>query len=94
MTYSELADQLEAIKALSEKMPSTCYDRFGNLCADHMEAIIAALRAEGVAQCEWKPDDDGVYWTTCGNAFTFIDAGPKENKMAHCCYCGGKLVAL
>lgn len=41
--------------------------------------------------CEWKPDDDGIYNTTCGNAFVFTDPGPKENNFKHCCYCGGEL---
>ena len=42
-------------------------------------------------KCAWTPDDDGVYHTGCDNAFTFIDAGPKENQMEFCCYCGGTL---
>lgn len=46
----------------------------------------------GRVNCQWVADDDGVYHTGCVNAFTFIDAGPKENHMKFCCYCGGNLV--
>lgn len=69
----------------------------------HAEAIAEWAKWEGEAKrlsatepkvCEWEPDDDGVYWTTCGNGFTFIDAGPKENSMNFCCYCAGKLVPV
>ena len=49
--------------------------------------------AEFAKECVWRPDDDGVYHTTCGNAFTFIDAGPKENHMTYCCYCGKGLLS-
>ena len=46
-----------------------------------------------IAACKWEADDDGVYQTGCGEAFTFIDAGPKENNMKFCCYCGGTMSA-
>jgi hypothetical protein len=44
-------------------------------------------------ECCWKPDDDGVWATDCGQEFVFIDAGPKENHMRFCCYCGKPLKA-
>jgi len=43
------------------------------------------------AECEWKSDDEGIWWTTCDNAFVFEVDGPKENKMKFCCYCGRTL---
>jgi hypothetical protein len=44
--------------------------------------------------CRWREDVDAELWTTdCGNTFCFIDAGPKENGMTFCCYCGKKLKA-
>lgn len=38
--------------------------------------------------CVWAEDGDGVWNTECGEAFVFIDSGPKENSMRFCCYCG------
>lgn len=55
-------------------------------------ALASRLRAAAEG-CAWTPDDDGIYHTTCGNAFTFIDAGPQENKMGYCCYCGKGLLS-
>ena len=43
--------------------------------------------------CDWTPDDDGIYETTCGHSFVFTDDGPVENKMVFCCYCGARLTA-
>jgi len=40
------------------------------------------------ATCEWKADEDGVYQTTCDQAFQFFDGGPIQNSMKFCCYCG------
>ena len=44
--------------------------------------------------CEWAEDDNGNWFTSCDNAFTFIDGTPSENSMAFCCYCGCKLVEV
>jgi len=52
-----------------------------------------------VFKCEWKEDEDGVWWTDClkkgaskdtHNAFIFEDwtRGPKENGFKYCPYCG------
>lgn len=48
---------------------------------------------ESEKTCEWKYDDNGVYFTTCKNAFSFESDGPKENEFAFCPYCGNRLVA-
>lgn len=42
--------------------------------------------------CEWKPDDDGTFWTGCDQAFVFNEGGPKDNDMKFCPYCGAELV--
>jgi len=39
-------------------------------------------------KCTWKINDDGIYSTSCGRVFTFIEAGVKENDFVFCCYCG------
>ena len=59
---------------------------------DELKAKLAAQSSATPAPCEWLQDDDGIYHSFCGDAFTFFDGGPKENSMKFCCYCGGKLV--
>jgi hypothetical protein len=44
--------------------------------------------------CEWAEDDDGVWFTTCANAWVFTEGGPSENGCAFCPYCGRKLVEV
>ena len=42
--------------------------------------------------CEWREDSSGDFWdTACGEAFSFIADGPRENKMRFCPYCGRAL---
>lgn len=48
-----------------------------------------ALRVD---DCAWTPDNEDMWNTSCGEVFTFIDAGPEENNAKYCCYCGGKLI--
>lgn len=43
-------------------------------------------------QCRWSPDEDGVWFTGCNNAFAFDSGDPRENKFAFCPYCGKTLV--
>lgn len=44
--------------------------------------------------CVWTEDDlDGKWDTACGNAFCFITAGPTENGLRYCPYCGRPLQA-
>ena len=53
-------------------------------------------RAE-TTPCHWTDDTDpdfNVWRTDCGEAFTFLEAGPTENKMRFCCYCGLALVVV
>ena len=57
-----------------------------------MTKINEAEAAGAKKECRWTEDDDGIWQTDCGEAFTFIDAGPKENSMRYCCYCGKQLV--
>lgn len=38
--------------------------------------------------CRWRQDNNGIWETSCGNAFEFNANGPKENRMRFCCYCG------
>lgn len=53
-----------------------------------------ALSTAHPPTCTWTEDDNGVYNTSCDESFIFIDAGPTENEMKFCCYCGKPLVAV
>ena len=50
------------------------------------DAILAA-----VAECDWKEDGDGTWWTACGEGFQFNGDGPAENGFKACPYCGHEL---
>jgi len=44
--------------------------------------------------CEWHKDDEGIWRTGCGTAFTFDCDGPRENKFNYCHHCGKSLVVI
>ena len=65
-------------------------------------AATTALR-EALAQpeqepptCTWLPEDDdsmpGTYASSCGELWSFIEGGWKENNVRFCHGCGGKVV--
>ncbi len=51
--------------------------------------------AERDAACTWKLDDEdnGIWESSCGEAWSFVDGGPKENGVRFCQGCG-KSVSL
>ena len=56
-----------------------------------VEACQIANHYEPIPPCKWMEDEDGNWFTDCGEGFTFIDGGPTENNMGYCCYCGKTL---
>jgi hypothetical protein len=47
--------------------------------------------------CQWYLDEDTdseLWLTTCGHSFQLYDAGPADNKMKFCCYCGKPLTEV
>jgi len=46
--------------------------------------------------CTWTEQDDkdmpGTYESSCGEMWSFIDGGVKENRVTYCHHCGGKVV--
>jgi|GEM_PF-4637599 len=44
-------------------------------------------------QCEWTPDarKPATWSSSCGASRTFIEGGPKENRVNYCHHCGGKV---
>ena len=50
-------------------------------CASHSDF-------QSEQSCIWMEDDDGIYQTSCGNAFEFMNWTPENNHMKFCPYCG------
>ena len=55
-----------------------------------------ALAASERGTCTWTEQDDkdmpGTYESSCGEMWSFIDGGVKENRVTYCHHCGGKVV--
>ena len=55
-----------------------------------------ALAASERRTCAWTEQDDkdmpGTYTSSCGEMWSFIDGGLKENRVTYCHHCGGKVV--
>ena len=63
----------------------------GNFKATGVATVLKTLDIEG---CNWsEANASGAFDTDCGHTFLLDDGTPAENKMAFCCYCGGKLIA-
>jgi hypothetical protein len=61
-----------------------------------VERVFAGSADTEPAQCVWRQDDlEGVFTTTCGEAFEFIDGidgTPTGNHVRFCRYCGRPVV--
>lgn len=60
---------------------------------DALHACQNANHYQMVGPCDWVEDEEGNWFTGCGNAFTFNDGGPRENGAKFCAYCGARLIA-
>lgn len=83
----------QAIEALCE-VPS----KFGT-CSAAIAALREAIATNDAAQCTWSESDPwgdvpSTYDSTCGELWSFIDGGPKENKVKFCHGCGGVVVVV
>ena len=65
--------------------------------SDAIDAGRAALANVEPMQCTWSKDPDfemgDTYHSACGEAWSFIDGGPAENRVRYCHGCG-KQVAV
>ena len=54
--------------------------------------LYAAHKVAQQASCEWKKDPDNemgdTYHSNCGESWSFVDGGPKENRVSYCHHCG------
>jgi len=44
------------------------------------------------ANCEWHEDEDGQYFTACGNTFEFCEGALDDNGFKFCPYCGNRII--
>lgn len=52
----------------------------------------SARTSEATASCAWQMDEDGVWWTDCGEGFIIDNLdSPAENGFRFCCYCGREM---
>lgn len=88
----EAADEIERLRDDRDSWAQQASDRVADAVA-----LVAAERercrklVEQCRACDWRVDDDGVWFTGCGHAWQFEDGGPAENGTKWCPYCGGRL---
>lgn len=72
------------------------YEVFESIGAVNRDAIHHAVMTEkDPSTCVWKEDPDSDSWDgACGNKWSFINDGPKENGVKFCQYCGKHVVAF
>ena len=74
------------------------YRGFATHSTKQLLAYGAAQRLAGRERetCTWTEQDDkdmpGTYESSCGEMWSFIDGGVKENRVTYCHHCGGKVV--
>ena len=59
-----------------------------------LHAQLAVLAQEKEATCTWTGDDDGLWTTECGHAYSFVWDGPEDNGQKFCGYCGKRLIQV
>ena len=80
---AELARVRDALRDCYETLSQGSYHN-----APCCEKAKAALDSTSPQTCAWREDEDGVWETACGEAFSFDYDGPVENKTRYCQYCG------
>jgi hypothetical protein len=50
-------------------------------CASHSDF-------QSERDCIWTEDEDGIYHTSCGESFEFMNGTPEDNHIKFCPYCG------
>jgi hypothetical protein len=74
------------------------YRGFATHSTKQLLAYGAAQRLAGRERetCTWTESGDsempGTYASSCGEMWSFIDGGVKENRVTYCHHCGGKVV--
>ena len=50
-------------------------------------AYESALK-DKAGECAWREGPEGYWSTSCGRSWTFIEGGPKDNRVHYCHGCG------
>ena len=58
------------------------------LCTHRAICRALAAKAKPKGSCRWREDEDGVWATSCGQAWEFTDGGPAANRVRYCYHCG------
>jgi len=69
------------------------HDRPDSVPPENPAEIEARDEAKG-ERCRWADDDDGIWRTECGGAWTLMAGTPTDNGMGWCPYCGRPLVEV
>ena len=56
------------------------------------DRLAELIEPEPERTCEWKRDENGIYYGECGIVWEFTYGGVEENGVVHCLRCGGKVV--
>lgn len=80
-----------ALEALGREVEQWKVD-FNEVLIERDQARAQAAPSVGVPDsCLWTPDADyetDIHYSACGEAWSFIEGGPKENKVRFCQGCG------
>ena len=79
------------MKGETMKHECDCGARYNTI--DALYACQNASHYKLPATCSWVEDEGDIWFTGCGNVFTFADGGPSENGAKFCMYCGARLIA-
>lgn len=52
------------------------------------DALTCILDGEPQSSCIWTETTDGLWETSCGRTWTFLEGGPKDNRFSYCHGCG------
>jgi hypothetical protein len=66
--------------------PNPCIFIGANALMD--EVIKRQYNPQAEQSCIWTEDEDGIYQTSCGNSFEFMNGTPNDNHTKFCPYCG------
>ena len=73
-----------------------CPDEHQSYEGEYTIPLYTTLPQHKPLTCAWSPEDDdtmpGTYRSACGELWSFIDGGWKDNRVRYCHGCGGKVV--
>lgn len=96
-TIRELLTQALLLNGVCKRRQLDERFRFGKLDTDALNVQLGQQQAEPPT-CAWSPEDDdfmpGTYRSACGELWSYVDGGWKDNRVKFCHGCGGKLIEV